>query len=218
MHEKFIASLPAIGAILGGAIYYPYLWISVDYHEDVPYIRESYETELLNIAEFSKDHEVIEDIFGAKHIVPDCVLEAPYSIPIPKLNDGKLMKNENFVYASGRGEPIIRITGERPIFSKSYELLCHAKVSPIMTVNPASLAPEPIAGSIGKVESELELKEVDDSVVGHITEREVVFEKPFDISGFIQFFSMAGAWISLMYLFRHALTNNSTRPPKSAGE
>ena len=208
---KFLPAFPAIGALIGLGVYFPFLWLFVDYHKDV----EHYYDEVVKI------HRTLRPVMTREYLSnePDNLSKCdPYTIEEPKTEDGQIILRKMVEHKSGWGEPIIRTIGTIPVYKTSYEVTCNldsrpAKLEvpkltvPKLTVPkldvskldvPRLTVPKLDVPKLGPYRS---VKEIDRQIVGYITETELVFEKPFKPLDISYAASLLGSAFFLAKLF-----------------
>lgn len=203
MNERVLAALPAIGILVGFALYYPVAWLFLESHQEFTYVVESEKREPL---QFSSYEMVETEVFDQlkKYNVPRCdIADAANLLPegVPVLTDGELVLEKRVVTASGRGDPIVKVVGEVPVFSAEYSLECKPELIFATQVDPRTGGVKSIP-IIVDVRSKLELVQTDRKVAGYVTKKQIEFEKPFEPSDLAQLATAVGAWIALAALFR----------------
>ena len=196
--DKMIGALPALGAVFGYLIYFPYLWIFVDVREGVRHVIEYVETKQVVLQAEAPETPLV-DAIGRSHVVPAC---ETHRFRAPVETDGKLLVGTRIEYLTGRGQPIIRTVGKRPVYEKLVSVKCTPQPVPVIAFDALRDVPSWNPGIVDHVKSELSVDERDGDLLGYVTETELVFEKPFQPHEFVPLASLLGAWISLVLVLR----------------
>ena len=209
---ELLPAFSAIGALMGLVVYFPFLWLFVDYHKDVDHFYD----------EVVKINRTLQPIV-VQHKLPNKPQDVsgcdPYTIEEPKIRDGQIILRKRVEQISGWGKPIIQTIGTVPVYKSYYEVTCHLDGGPPKLDVPKLDVPKldvpkldvpklnvPRSGPYRSV------RETDRQIVGYVRETELVFEKPFNPLDFSVAASLLSSTFFLVKLFCRRVSQNTDGP------